>query len=80
MVERILRIVQAQIETRELLLRTPLSENSEVFKGMDFMTRAASQETIKGAVIGLRLALSIPELTIKHGSDIVAEHGADEDG
>ena len=69
------KIVRAQIDTRETLLRLPLSETNEAFKGMDFMTRAASQETIKGAVIGLRLALSIPSLTIKHGSDILRDHG-----
>lgn len=73
------KIIRAQIEIREALLRIPLSEANEAFKGMDFVTRAASQEIIKGAIIGLRLALSIPSLTIKHGSDIVQEHGVTED-
>lgn len=71
-------ILRAQIETRERLVMLPLSEKNQAFEGMDFTTRAASLETIKGAIIGLRLALAIPELTMKHASDIVAEHSPED--
>lgn len=68
------KILQSQIVTRERIALLPLSEKNPAFEGMDFSTRAASQETIKGAIIGLRLALAIPELTMKHAADIVGEH------
>lgn len=75
------RIVEVQISTRERLVMLPLSERNPAFEGMDFTTRAASLETIKGAIIGLRLALSIPAETISHATDIVKDHsGVDEDG
>lgn len=70
------KILLAQIETRERLVLLPLSERNSAIEGIDFQTRAASQETIKGAIIGLRLALAIPDLTMKHASDIVADHSS----
>lgn len=76
------RIIRAQIADRESVLLLPISEQHPKFMGMDFTTRAASLETIKGAIIGLRLALSIPSATITHAQDIRKEHsptGVDED-
>jgi len=72
------KILRAQIETRERIALLPLSEKNPAFEGLDFATRTANQETIKGAIIGLRLALAIPDLTIKHAADITAEHSPEE--
>jgi hypothetical protein len=74
------RILDAQIKDRETLLLLPVSEKHPKFDGMDFQTRAVSLETIKGAVIALRLAKAIPDATIAHAKDIIADHaGVDED-
>lgn len=67
------KVLDEQIRQRELLVSLPLSDKSPAFEGLDFMTRASKIETLKGAIIGLRLALSIPDLTIGHSKDIVRE-------
>ena len=73
------KILKAQIETRQLVITTPLSERLPAFEGMDFTTRAVAVEVVKGALIGLNLALSIPQSTIAHGKEIMQEHeGADD--
>lgn len=66
-------IVKRQIDTRQMLLVTPLSASVPAFAGMDFTTRAAHLETIKGAIIGLRLALDTPPAIIKQATDIRSE-------
>lgn len=73
------RILDAQISDREQLLLLPVSEQHPKFQGMDFQTRAVSLETIKGAIIGLRLAKTIPSATIDHASDIVRDHSVGEE-
>lgn len=74
------RILDAQISDREMLLLLPVSEKHPKFDGMDFQTRAVSLETIKGAVIALRLAKAIPHATIEHAKAIISDHsGVDED-
>ncbi len=71
------KILLTQIAERERILLTPISANHEAFKGQDFTTRVVQLETIKGAIIGLKLALSIPSDTINHASSIRAEHSPD---
>ena len=68
------KILDAQIADREALLLLPMSDQHPRFQGMDFNTRAVALEVIKGAMIGLRLAKSIPTATIAHASDIVRDH------
>lgn len=68
------KVLDAQIADRETLLLLPMSEQHPRFNGMDFNTRAVALEIIKGALIGLRLAKSIPTATIAHASDIVRDH------
>lgn len=69
------RTLLAQIAQREQVLLTPLTDiplqPGEVW---DFNTRVMKSELIKGAVIGLRLALSIPKATIDHAATIVREY------
>lgn len=67
--EAVLRI---QLAERYKLLRTPLSE----VNGPDGLTRVAVLETVKGAIIGLELALSLPRNTIEHGKQILADRAA----
>lgn len=68
------KVIKLQIADRERLVTVPLSSAIPAFEGMDFTTRAAHVEVVKGALIGLRLALDLPSATIKHASDIRAEH------
>lgn len=68
------KLVQMQIAMRERVLLTPLGDQNPAFDGLDFTSRAVKMEAIKGAIIGLRLALSIPSDTINHAADIRAEH------
>jgi hypothetical protein len=73
------KVLDAQIADRELVLLLPMSDQHPRFNGMDFNTRAVALEVIKGALIGLRLAKSIPTATIAHASDIVREHSSKDD-
>lgn len=67
-------VLRAQILTRELLIRRPLHDlPHEQFPGMDLASKAAAVEAIKGAVIGLNLALSLPESIINSANEIMAE-------
>lgn len=67
------KILESQVSERERLALMPLAE----MQG-DFYGRAAHMECIKGAIIGLRLALSIPASTIDHAKDILREEKSDE--
>lgn len=73
------KVLQAQIVEREKLLLTPLGDQHPAFEGLDFTTRAVKLEAIKGAIIGLRLALSIPSDTMSHADAIRAEHSLTKD-
>lgn len=72
------KVLRAQIKDRELLVGIPISTDNPAFAGMDFTTRVAAVEVIKGALIGLNLALSLPSATMKHAKDIVTEHSPKE--
>src|SRR4051812_48210822 len=68
------KMLVAQFEARMGILATPLHAlQSEEFKGMDFTSKAMQVESIKGAIIGLRLAHDLPQLTITQASDLVRE-------
>lgn len=67
-------IQEAQIKTREIIIRTPLSDLPEALRSLDFMSRAAAMESIKGAIIGLTLARDTPQSIIAHAKEIVREH------
>ena len=74
-------ILRAQIAEREDLLHRPLHDlQSPNLLSGDFFGRAAAAESIKGAIIGLSLALSIPLSTIQHADDISRENGASNGG
>lgn len=64
------QLMISQIETRMQILTTPLADvaNSQ---GMDAATRAMRMEVVKGAVIGLRLALTTIPQTIAQADDLL---------
>jgi hypothetical protein len=73
-----LQILDVQIATRESLIMLPmsvLSQASEEFKGMDYQSKQAQLESIKGALIALRLCKAIPQTTIEQARDIARDHG-----
>lgn len=88
------KIIETQIATREAILLTPLTDIAPKQLQMlgdsglpvsmeapwDFETRVMKSELLKGAVIGLKLALSIPQATIDHSAAILAEHSEKTDG
>jgi hypothetical protein len=73
--QEFVRVLDAQIATRLKLVESPLHDLPEtvISKGADLAARAAVMESIKGAVIGLRLARSLPESTISAADDIMHE-------
>src|SRR5262245_20600745 len=69
------KILEAHIATRLSIISTPfhsLPDNSG-YQGMDLAAKAAAVESVKGAVIGLRLALTLPESTIEAAKEIMRE-------
>lgn len=74
------KILAEQIALRERVLATPMhSLQSDEFRGMDFMAKAAQLESVKGAIIGLKLARELPELTLRHAQAIREDHGVKEE-
>jgi hypothetical protein len=72
------KILEAQIRYREGVLTTPigvLSQASEEFRGMDYQSKQAQLESIKGALIALRMCRDLPQTTIEQARDIVRDHG-----
>lgn len=67
-------VLKAQVETRLRIIERPLHDlPHEQFPGMDLAAKAAAIESIKGAVIGLRLALSLPQSIIQSAAEIMRE-------
>lgn len=67
-------ILSSQIETRLRIIERPFHDMPhEQFPGMDLAAKAAAVESIKGAVIGLRLALSLPASIIQSAAEIMRE-------
>lgn len=67
--------LEAQIAERMQIIQTPLHAlPGPQFANMDMMGRATALESVKGAVIGLRLALSLPSATMNHAKQIVVDH------
>lgn len=56
-------LIGQQLEDRQNLMVTPLASLPNM-DGCDGMTRAAALEGIKGAYMGLRLALTIPQTIV----------------
>lgn len=67
------KILEAQIATRLGIISMPfhsLPENSG-YVGMDLAAKAAALESVKGAVIGLRLAITLPDSIIESSKEIM---------
>lgn len=60
------KILQAHCEERLALLLLPLGDS----KHTEAMMAAVGQEYIKGAVYGLRLALSLPASTVEQSREL----------
>ena len=62
------RLLDAQVKYREEILLTPianLAQKSPDFAGLDYAGKMAHLESIKGAIIALKLARELPRVTIE---------------
>lgn len=69
------KILEAQVATRLSIIVSPfhsLPDNSG-YQGMDLAAKAAAIESVKGAVIGLRLAINLPASIIESAKEIMRE-------
>ena len=69
------KILEAHIATRMAVIVSPfhsLPDNSG-YQGMDLGAKAAAIESVKGAVIGLRLAINLPASIIESAKEIMRE-------
>lgn len=85
-------LIQAHIATRERIILLPITEVApKHISGVgadgqpqvgeapwDFYTRAASLEVIKGALIGLKLSLSLVTTTMQQAKEIADQHSKKE--
>lgn len=72
-----LKILEAQIKFREGLIMLPISvleQASADFKGMDYQSKQAQLESIKGALIAIKLCRDLPQHTIEAAQEIVRDH------
>jgi len=69
------KILEAQIAMRTSILMSPFHSlpDGSGYQGMDLAAKAAALESVKGAVIGLRLALSLPDSIIESSKEIMRE-------
>lgn len=75
------KLVQDMIVMRERLICTPLHELPNTFQdgtatpygSMDLQGRAAAMESVKGALIALRLILSLPDTIIADTNGLAEE-------
>lgn len=65
------KLLKANIETRKSILVTPLDQIGGIPSDTPFDVRAAKMEVIKGAVIGLNLAVQLPHATIAEAENII---------
>lgn len=73
------RRLERALEMRRQILETPLHMiPSEAIPQGDFLSRAAALENIKGAMIGLRTAIELPQRIVESRSNILANQNAGE--
>lgn len=71
------KILEAQIKVREEMLLAPaaiLASKWPEFKDLDHAGRLAHLESIKGALIGIKLCRDLPQITIDDARAIQDEH------
>lgn len=71
--KELVTIAEEQIKVRLNILQMPLDSLPEGYKSMDFQSRAMALETVKGAIIGIRLVLGTPLGIIETAKAISAQ-------
>jgi hypothetical protein len=70
------KIVQSQIHEREKLVLGPLHDVTlNNTPAANLQEKMIALESLKGAIIGLRLAIDTPQSIIQHARDIMREEG-----
>lgn len=66
------KILSAQINAREEVIHCPIHALPPTFvsQDTDLASKAAAVESAKGAIIGLKVALTIPSITIESAKQI----------
>jgi len=73
------KLIASHIASRQRELDAPILVKDEKFQMMDAGTKLAIGESVKGAIIALRLALAIPAATVEQAKEIARAGGADDD-
>lgn len=76
------QVIQHHVNAREALIRTPLhalpqreADGSPTpYASGDLAAKAAAMESVKGALIALKLILSLPDTIIQQASEIAKEN------
>ena len=70
-------VIQSHITTREAIVHAPLHTLPSEFAQGDFATRAVALESVKGALIALKLVATLPDTIIAQASEIAKENSSD---
>jgi hypothetical protein len=64
--------LKKQVEERLMVLSRPMHSLGGLpeFVALDYASKAAALESIKGAIVGLRLAMDLPHAIIRHSDQI----------
>lgn len=74
------KLIGSHIESRQRQLSAPILVQDEKYQMMDAGTKLAIHESLKGAIIALRLALAIPFATVEQAKEISRAGGAENEG
>lgn len=72
------KILRDMVEMRTAAILQPLHmASSDQVPGGDFVARSAALESMKGALIGLKLALDLPSTILSEADEIRKRHNED---
>lgn len=71
-------VLNNHIKARDSIIALPICEIAPGASS-DFHTRVAGQELVKGAINGIRLAITLPQAIIDHAALIIEERQPSED-
>ena len=72
------KVLQAHIESRQRELDAPILVKDQLYQMMDAGTKLAISESVKGAIIALRLAVTLPSATVEQARELTRTSPDDE--
>lgn len=72
-------LLQTHIAARQRILNAPVSSQPQAFRSLDAASKMVELECVKGAIIGLQLALDLPSAILEDAKRIIRENAPSEE-